>query len=204
MRYAVKSSFDVAVWFMDRASADDAYLQPRMLQALLFVAQGIYTAAHKDALLMPSVFTMDDTGPLEPNLYKVLEYGRPDFAVNAPSPGISTFLDSVWRRFGHFDALRLCQWIKRLSGKLSEDDLGAGRVIGPEEMRALFAESGKKEKPAVKPVPTRNPVERKPAEGVPVTVAKREGVIPPNGEVGAAYRPDGSAVIVKKWVPGSG
>ena len=45
MQAAVKSCFDVAILILDRARAEDSYLQPRKLQHMLFFAQGRYAGA---------------------------------------------------------------------------------------------------------------------------------------------------------------
>ena len=76
---ASATSLDVAVWFLDRARADDTYLQPRKLQCLLFLAQAHFAAAYGGRPLMPSFFIVDEGGPMDPNLYRILENGRPDF-----------------------------------------------------------------------------------------------------------------------------
>ena len=72
MRPAAPTSFDIAIWFLDRARAEDTYVQPRMLQCLLFLAQAHYAAAHEGRPLMPAFFVVDDSGPLDPNVHKTL------------------------------------------------------------------------------------------------------------------------------------
>ena len=111
MRPAASTSFDIAIWFLDRARAEDTYLQPRMLQCLLFLAQAHFAATHDGRPLMPGFFVVDDSGPLDPNVYRTLLNGRPDFDESPLDAEVVTFLKAVWRRYGNADALRLDQMI---------------------------------------------------------------------------------------------
>ena len=113
MRPAASTSFDIAIWLLDRARAEDTYLQPRMLQCLLFVAQAHFAAAHDGRPLMPAFFVVDDSGPLDPNVYRTLQNGRPDMVGSPLDPAIVTFLGAVWTRYKNADALRLDQLIAR-------------------------------------------------------------------------------------------
>ena len=113
MRPAVPTSFDIAIWFLDRARAEDTYLQPRFLQCLLFLAQAHYAGAYEGRALMPSYFVMDDSGPMDPNVHKALQNGRPELEANELGPEIVKFLTAVWSRYRRTDALRLDQLIAR-------------------------------------------------------------------------------------------
>lgn len=113
MRPIAPTSFDIAIWFLDRARAEDTYLQPRFLQCLLFLAQAHYAAAHEGQALMPSFFVMDDSGPMDPNVYKSLLNGRPDMEPSQLDAEIVRFLSAVWGRYKQTDALRLDQLIAR-------------------------------------------------------------------------------------------
>ena len=113
MSPAAPTSFDVVIWLLDRARAEDTYLQPRKLQCLLFLAQAHFAAAYDGRVLMPSFFIMDDAGPLDPNLYRALERGRPEVSEKPLDDEILMFLDAVWRRYRNADALRLDQLISK-------------------------------------------------------------------------------------------
>ena len=115
----VTSSFDIAIWFLERARAADSYLQPRKLHYLLFLAQSHYAAANKAALLMPSVFVMADTGPLEPNIFRALEHGRPKLTEKTLSSDAATFLDAVWLRYGSKDV----EWLDEMISDYGKDEL---------------------------------------------------------------------------------
>jgi uncharacterized phage-associated protein len=113
MRPAAPTSFDIAIWFLDRARADDSYLQPRRLQCLLFLAQAHFAASHEGRPLMPAFFVVDDSGPLDPNVHRTLQNGRPEFEEAPLDPEIVKFLTAVWTRYKNADALRLDQLIAR-------------------------------------------------------------------------------------------
>ena len=53
---AVESTIDVALWFLNRASAEDSYIQAQKLQRLLYLAQGCYAQEYYGRKLMPAVF----------------------------------------------------------------------------------------------------------------------------------------------------
>jgi uncharacterized phage-associated protein len=111
MRPVIATTFDVAIWFLERARAEDTYLQPRKLQSLLFLAQAHYAAGYNGRRLMPSVFVFDDGGPMDPNVYRAFENGRPIYTGTPIGEAELAFLDAVWRRYRTADALRLDQVI---------------------------------------------------------------------------------------------
>lgn len=113
MRAAVDSTFDVVFWLADTALNSNEYLQPQKLQRLLFLCQAYYAVVYNGRKLMPAVFIADEMGPIEPNVYRALSRGRPDMDVDLfLDPDIEAFLDSIWRRFGHYSSERLTQMTK--------------------------------------------------------------------------------------------
>lgn len=137
MRPVVPTSFDIAIWFLDRARADDTVLQPRKLQCLLFLAQAHFAAAHKGRVLMPSFFVMDDAGPLDPNLYRALENRRPEIVEKPIDDKVKAFLDVVWRRYRDADALRLDQLVSRhgvAEEAISDRDCGEITIAAMQRM----------------------------------------------------------------------
>ena len=56
---AVSSTFDVVVWFTDRALNDGEYLQPTKLHRLMYLAQGYFAVAYRGEKLMPATFVVD-------------------------------------------------------------------------------------------------------------------------------------------------
>ena len=88
-------------------------LKPRKLQCLLFLTQAHFSAAHDGHPLMPAYFVVDESGPLDPNVYRALQNGRPDIEEKLLTAEIAKFLDAVWGRYRNADALRLDQLIAR-------------------------------------------------------------------------------------------
>jgi uncharacterized phage-associated protein len=104
---ATESSIDVAVWFLDRARLDDNYLQAQKLQRLLYIAHGLYGAKYHRRKLMPAVFVAHELGPIEPNIFRLFESGRPKIdEVRLPAE-IEAFLEDIWRRFSAHPTERL-------------------------------------------------------------------------------------------------
>lgn len=127
---AVSSVIDVALWFMDRARREDAYLQPQKLQRLLYIAQGSFAALHHGRKLMPAVFVAGETGPQDANVLRVFEFGRPDILGTAEvRPEIARFLDEIWRRYGHHGSDYLNDQLKTHPAFASALKKGAGTEI---------------------------------------------------------------------------
>lgn len=101
------SVFDPAMWLLDKALDSNEYLQPMKLHRLLFLAQAYFAVANYGRKLMPAVFVADDTGPLEPNLYRAFEHGRPSIETRPLPKQVKHFLESIWRRFGHHSGQHL-------------------------------------------------------------------------------------------------
>lgn len=136
---ATDSTIDVAIWLLDRASADDNYLQPQKLQRLLYLAQGYYAREHYGRKLMPATFVVHEMGPVEPTIFRLFEAGRPKIGFVSPPGEVENFLEIVWRRFGGHTVDRLNALI---GGQALYRDM-AGRGQGEEiqftDMAAAFA-----------------------------------------------------------------
>ncbi len=100
MPAAIRSALDVAAWFDQRAARDGARLAPVRLQRLLYFAQGFYAARHDGRRLMPAVFVAGELGPIEPNLYLILENGLPEIPAVTPTDEVAAFLEDVWHYLG--------------------------------------------------------------------------------------------------------
>jgi len=148
MRPAAANSFDIAFWFLERARAEDSYIQPRRLQCLLFLAQAHYAAAYGGRRLMPSVFVFDQAGPLDPNLYRAFEHGRPKVTETPIDEAVKVFLDAIWRRYRNDDALRLEQIVSRAGKGEAAIEACDGSEITLPMMRRMFGTAPKKKKPA--------------------------------------------------------
>lgn len=148
MRPATATSFDVAIWFLDRARAEDSYLPPRKLQCLLFLAQAHYAVIQDGQPLMPAFFVVDHGGPLDPNMYRALENGRPDITQTPLDEEILVFLEAVWRRYRDADALRLDQIVGRLGAGEEAVSRRDGSVVDIDAMRRMFGGRKKRKPPS--------------------------------------------------------
>ena len=65
----MRSTLDVALWFIERAESVD-----------------------RGRRLMPAIFLAADAGPLEPTIYHIFQDGPPRIINTVPSPKVETFL----------------------------------------------------------------------------------------------------------------
>lgn len=140
MPSAVETAFDVAFWFSDTALNDNEYLQPQKLHRLLYLAQAYFAVAYDGRELMPATFIADDMGPIEPNMFAAFSKGRPNIEVEMfLPPEITSFLDSIWRRFGHHSAERLSRMTKGTPAYRQAIAKGRKSFITLEAMRRSFS-----------------------------------------------------------------
>jgi len=174
MPAAVKTAFDVAFYFADMALKDNEYLQPQKLQRLLFISQAYYSVAFNGHKLMPAVFIADEMGPIEPNIYTAFSKGRPDVDADLFLPQeVQSFLDNIWRRFGHYSAERLTKMTKETTAYKHAIMRGYRAEIPLDAMRVSFVR----------------------AEQTPSV----DRIVKPK----VMRTQSGRAVTVKAWVPGA-
>ena len=169
-----ESTFDVALWFADKALEKNEYLQPQKLHRLLYLAQGYYAVAFEGRKLMPAVFIAEEMGPMEPNVYKAFAKGRPNIEPNNNLPdGVEDFLSGIWSRFGRntTESLsKLCQESLAFKQALVK---GARTEIPLKNMLLSFSR----------------------AEDIPATARIKKPKM--------MRSQTGRSVAVKSWVPGS-
>ncbi len=140
MTTQVDSAFDIAFWFMDMAERSAERMQPHKLQRLLFLSQAYFGVAFEGRKLMPAIFVADDRGPLEPNVYIAFSRGRPKLDVELFLPfEVETFLEALWRRFGHYSTDRLTRLTKETIAYRQAFNQGRRSEIAFEAMRLSFA-----------------------------------------------------------------
>ena len=140
----VDNAFDVAFWFADTALNENEYLQPQKLQRLMFIAQAYYSVAFNGRRLMPAAFVADEMGPIEPNIYIAFSKGRPEVDAQLFLPyEVETFLDGIWRRFGHHSTERLNSMTKDTSAYKQAYKRGNRAKISLDAMRLSFARAEK-------------------------------------------------------------
>jgi uncharacterized phage-associated protein len=131
---AVSVSLDVALWFLDRARAADGHLPAQKLQNLLYLACAHFERENDGRPLMPAVFVANEVTVDDPNLYRLLEEGRPKVRVEPVPSAIDGFLAAIWKRYGHCTVEHLNTVVRRLmegglSGKEDTDEMGSAPVI---------------------------------------------------------------------------
>ena len=135
----VNNAFDIAFFFADTARTENEYLQPQKLQGLLFLSQAYFSVAFKGRKLMPAVFVADERGPLEPNVYTAFSKGRPDIDADLfLQPEVASFLDAIWRRFGHMTTDKMIKMTKSTGAYKKAKSRGHRAEILLNEMRASF------------------------------------------------------------------
>jgi hypothetical protein len=117
---AVAVALDVAVWFLDCARASDAHLPAQKLQNLVYLACVHFERDHNGRPLIPAAFVANGIAVVEPNLYRLLEDGRPEMRSEPVPAFITTFLIGIWDRYGHHTIEHLNGLVERLieGGKL--------------------------------------------------------------------------------------
>lgn len=140
----VDNAFDIAFWFADTALNENEYLQPQKLQRLMFIAQAYYTVAYNGRKLMPGVFVADEMGPIEPNIYIAFSKGRPEVDAQLFLPHeVESFLDGIWRRFGHHSTERLNKMTMETTAYKQARKRGHRAEIPLDAMRLSFARAEK-------------------------------------------------------------
>lgn len=148
---ATDSCFEVALWFVEKARYEDNYLQAQKLQRLLWLAQGHYAATYHGRKLMPATFVARPLGPIEPNIYRAFELGRPELPELEPPAEINDFLERLWSRFGHHSTEHLSKLVRAHRIYMLALNMGENTEIPFEDVAKFFiAESKEKPKPAIR------------------------------------------------------
>jgi uncharacterized phage-associated protein len=147
---AAESTIDVALWFLNRASAEDGYLQAQKLQRLLYLAQGCYAQENYGRKLMPATFVTHDLGPVEPNVYRVFESGRPAIDYLAPAAEVEEFLGRIWRRFASHPIDRLNALVIGQAAYRDAVARGMGEEILHDAMVEAFKTPEQKQEPTIR------------------------------------------------------
>ncbi len=187
MPASVDSAFDVAFWFLDRALNDREYLQPQKLHRMLYLSQAYFSVVYHGRSLMPAVFIAEELGPIEPNIYRAFEFGRPSVDPRKPSENAIHLLDSVWRRFGAHSADHLSRLIKSHAPYIEARRKGLREEIPLRAMFEFYSNLGKG-----KEVMAQNAPPLPHASDVPSV----EQVLRPR-----VMRSQNGPVSVKKWMP---
>ncbi|WP_417514711.1 hypothetical protein [Minwuia sp.] len=123
---ALKTSVAAVAWFNAAAESNGTRLQPRKLQHLLYMAQGLFAAANDGRALMPSRFIAGSLGPCDPNLYPVLEVADESHRPKEIDPKAEACLSLIFRKFGTLP-------VEQLEGFVEADGIFADvRELAPD------------------------------------------------------------------------
>lgn len=139
MPTAVHTSFDVAYWFIDRASTENVPLPTMKLQRLLFLAQAYFAASTHGERLMPSVFVTAHHGPEDPNLARVFAAGQVPIETDTPRQSVRKFLEGMWSAFGRRTIEQLDQLVVDSEPVRLASHKGPGTEIGLTAMATHFS-----------------------------------------------------------------
>ena len=134
MTPVVRSTLDVALWFVERTESGGATLSNRKLQSLLYLAQAHFANANRGRRLMPAVFLAADAGPIEPTIYHMFQDGPPRLINTVPGTKVAAFLGQVWERYTQLSDEQLGEEVTKDPHYLSAHTTGRMseiRVAGP-------------------------------------------------------------------------
>lgn len=189
VRPAFQNGLEVVAWFNQQGRDSSVRLRPRQLQMLLYIAQGLYAAANHGGMLMPSRFVATSSGPIEPNLYAVLQEAIDPLPAKEIAQRAEACLNLVWKKFGTMPISELEEFVASDRACSAVAAAAPGAEIPLSDMADSFYDrmigGG------------RRPSETLGDEGQQ-TLAERSAIPTADSSV-PRMTPDGK--IVKKWVP---
>jgi uncharacterized phage-associated protein len=111
---AVPVAYDLALWFLERARAADGHLPAQKLQNLLYLACVHYGRANGGRPLASLAFVANEVTVVDPNLYRLLEEGRPKVRSETVPTSVGAFLGDIWTRYGHATVEHLNAVVERI------------------------------------------------------------------------------------------
>jgi hypothetical protein len=111
---AVPVAYDLALSFLDRARAADSHLPAQKLQNLLYLASVHYENANGGRSIAPFAFVANDITVVDPNLYRLLEDGRPKLRAEPLPAAIDAFVGEIWGRYGNATVEHLNAIVRRI------------------------------------------------------------------------------------------
>ena len=159
---AVPVTYEIARWFLDRARASDGHLPAQKLQNLLYLACVQYERRNGGRPLSSFSFIATEMTVVDPNLYRLLEEGRPKVRAEPVPSTVEALLDEVWTRYSHFTVEHLNTVVRRVletGGELPEEAATAEEDTSPllGRRHAVLAD---REEPASEPTSTLRPTHR--------------------------------------------
>lgn len=135
---ATDSAIEVAYWLIQRAEKDGVFLEDDKLHHLLFAAQVAYAQKYDRAVLMPSLFVVDDKGFSEPNLLKMFALGRPYMPPVKLEEKVSVFLENIWKKYAPMTMTAMSTLIKASTAYKQSYKAGEKHVVEVNSILDLF------------------------------------------------------------------
>ena len=108
----ITSIFDAVKWFLTIAEEDGTYLSPLKLNCLLYLSQAYYAAAKPGMKLMPAHFVAHDLGPIDPNLYRVMEQRNLNIFYEKITGEALLLVKGIWKKYGKISSDDLVNLLK--------------------------------------------------------------------------------------------
>ncbi|MDF2368391.1 hypothetical protein [Sneathiella sp.] len=99
MRPATRSTFDILCWLKNQSWTSDKASEAPYLLKLLYLAQALYAASHKQRKLMPATFLATAAGPIDPDIFLALENDLTIGNPLSPSTEVEGYLSSFYAGF---------------------------------------------------------------------------------------------------------
>lgn len=172
---ALKTSLHAVAWFERDAAANGIRLQPRKLQYLLYMAQGLYAAANDGRPLMPIRFVAGSLGPADPNLYGILEADIHLPELKELESRAEACLGLIGRKFGDLPVEQLESFVDGDGifadvREIAPDAEIPLEKMGPAYRQAFMGGEAAPSKPEARPAPQPIVDDRELPEGVPKVI----------------------------------
>lgn len=189
---AIRSSLDLAAWYLARAAADRVKLSAPKLHQLLYLAQALYAATQKGRKLIPATFLAGAEGPLEPTVADALRRGLGNVENCSLEKPLELMLTALWQQYGALPGVALSRMIA------SDGAWSASLAIAVEAEIPLAAMGG-----SYRAMLSRQPA-AEPEKAAPAAAGKPSDLPPgavPSGEPTPAIRMTMDGRTVTRWAP---
>ena len=95
-RPVLKSGFDVALWFHQRAIREDERIGVDRLHWLVFMSQLLFAERYNGQMLIPCYFVVRKQAPIEPHVDAIFSRGHPVLGASNLPMEATLFLEDIW------------------------------------------------------------------------------------------------------------
>ncbi len=109
------------------------------MHLLLYLAQSYWSAFNKNGYLMPAQFIADEKGPVEPNVYHILEFAQPVIETHQIDIEACRFLNNIWNKFAHHKINTMIDMVKKHPPFANAAEKGKAAVISITDMAMFYS-----------------------------------------------------------------